>query len=198
MYYAVMIAAIIGIAVGAGVTGLKAQPAPKAYIITEVDVTGNMDVFLRDYAAHVQATVEPFGGHYLVRGGRNVGIEGEPPKGRIVISVFDSFEKGAHGGIRPRIGRYCRCASARRNRACISSRGCRTNDDTPGIAAIFRVIGIVFVVRSWNRRDPTWPVIPGPPQAEPGIQEPRGHGRLDSGFAQARARPGMTSWNSAT
>ena len=93
MYYAVMIAAIVGIAVGAGVTGLKAQPAPKAYIITEVDVTGNMDVFLRDYASHVQATVDPFGGRYLVRGGRNVGIEGEPPKGRIVISVFDSFEE---------------------------------------------------------------------------------------------------------
>ena len=56
-------------------------------------MTGNMDVFLKDYAAHVQATVDPFGGRYLVRGGRNVGVEGEPPKGRIVISVFDSFEK---------------------------------------------------------------------------------------------------------
>jgi uncharacterized protein (DUF1330 family) len=94
MYYAVMIAAIVGVVVGAGaVTGLKAQSVPKAYIVTEVDVTGNMDLFLKDYAAHVQATVDPFGGRYLVRGGRNLGIEGEPPKGRIVISVFDSFEK---------------------------------------------------------------------------------------------------------
>jgi uncharacterized protein (DUF1330 family) len=94
MYYAVMIAAIVGVAVGAGaVTGLKAQSVPKAYIVTEVDVIGNMDVFLKDYAARVQATVDPFGGRYLVRGGRNLGIEGEPPKGRIVISVFDSFEK---------------------------------------------------------------------------------------------------------
>lgn len=93
MYYAVMIAAIVGIAIGASVTGLKAQSTPKAYIVTEVDVTGNMDVFLRDYAAHVQATVDLYGGRYLVRGGRNIGIEGEPPKARIVISVFDSFEK---------------------------------------------------------------------------------------------------------
>ena len=93
-YYAVMIAAIVGVAVGAGaVAGLKAQSTPKAYIVTEVDVTGNMDVFLKDYAAHVQPTVDSFGGRYLVRGGRNVGIEGDPPKGRIVISVFDSFEK---------------------------------------------------------------------------------------------------------
>jgi uncharacterized protein (DUF1330 family) len=94
VYYAVMIAAVIGAAVGAGaITALNAQATPKAYIVTEVDVTGNMDLFLKDYAAHVQATVEPFGGRYLVRGGRNVGIEGDPPKGRIVISVFDSFEK---------------------------------------------------------------------------------------------------------
>jgi uncharacterized protein (DUF1330 family) len=93
MYYAVMVAAIVGIAIGAGVTGLMAQSTPKAFIVTEVDVTGNMEVFQRDYAAHVQATVDPFGGRYLVRGGRNIGIEGEPPKGRIVISVFDSFEK---------------------------------------------------------------------------------------------------------
>jgi uncharacterized protein (DUF1330 family) len=94
IYYAVMIAVVVGAAVGAGaVSVLKAQSTPKAYIVTEVDVTGNMDVFLKDYAAHVQATVDPFGGRYLVRGGRNVGIEGDPPKGRIVISVFDSFEK---------------------------------------------------------------------------------------------------------
>jgi hypothetical protein len=30
-------------------------------------------------------------------------------------------------------------------------------------------------------------VIPGPPQAEPGIQEPHGTAALDSGFAQERA-----------
>jgi uncharacterized protein (DUF1330 family) len=94
MYYAVMIAAVVGVAIGAGaVVGAKAQGTPKAYIVTEVDVTGDMDVFLKDYAAHVQATVDRFGGRYLVRGGRNLGIEGEPPKKRIVISVFDSFEQ---------------------------------------------------------------------------------------------------------
>jgi hypothetical protein len=66
IYYAVMIAMVVGAAVGAGaVTALKAQSTPKAYIVTEVDVTGNMDVFLKDYAAHVQATVDPFGGRYL-------------------------------------------------------------------------------------------------------------------------------------
>src|SRR5258708_31724994 len=94
IYYVIAIAAMVGIAVGAGaVTGLRAQATPKAYIVTEVDVTGSMEIFQKDYAAHVQATVDPFGGRYLVRGGRNVGIEGDPPKARIVISVFDSFAK---------------------------------------------------------------------------------------------------------
>jgi uncharacterized protein (DUF1330 family) len=92
--YAVASAAILGAAVGAtAARGLKRPGTPKAYIVTEVDVTGDTAAFQRDYAAHAQATVEPFGGRYLVRGGRNIGVEGEPPKGRIVISVFDSFEK---------------------------------------------------------------------------------------------------------
>ncbi len=93
VYYAVVIAAVAGIALGAVVTGVMANTTPKAYIITEVDVTGDMEVFLRDYAAHVQATVDPFGGRYLVRGGKTISVEGDPPKGRIVISEFDSIEK---------------------------------------------------------------------------------------------------------
>lgn len=86
------VAAMAGAAAGAAAT-LTRKQTPKAYIVTEVDVTGDMETFQRDYAAHAQATIEPFGGRYLVRGGRNVGVEGEPPKGRIVISVFDSFEQ---------------------------------------------------------------------------------------------------------
>jgi uncharacterized protein (DUF1330 family) len=93
VYYAVVFAAVAGIALGAVVTGMMANTTAKAYIVTEVDVTGDMEVFLRDYAAHVQATVDPFGGKYLVRGGKTVSVEGDPPKGRIVISEFDSMEK---------------------------------------------------------------------------------------------------------
>jgi uncharacterized protein (DUF1330 family) len=90
-FYAVALAAMVGAAAGAA--AVSGRKTPKAYIVTEVEVTGDMAVFQRDYAAHAQATVEPFGGHYLVRGGRTVGVEGAPPKGRIVVSVFDSFEK---------------------------------------------------------------------------------------------------------
>jgi uncharacterized protein (DUF1330 family) len=92
--YVVAIAAAAGIAVGAGaVTALKAQSTPKAYIVTELDVTGNMETFRKDYGAHVQATLEPYGGRYIVRAGRSVGVEGDPPRSRVVISMFDSFDK---------------------------------------------------------------------------------------------------------
>ena len=93
-YYVAALAAIFGAAVGAAaVAGRKVPGTPKAYVVTEVDVTGDMATFQRDYAAHAQGTIEPFGGRYLVRGGRNIGVEGEPPEPRIVISVFDSFEQ---------------------------------------------------------------------------------------------------------
>src|SRR5215467_13356174 len=89
---AAALAAIVGAAVGAA-AARKAPGTPKAYVVSEVDVTGDVATFQRDYGAHAQATIEPFGGRYLVRGGRVAGIEGEPPKPRIVISVFDSFEQ---------------------------------------------------------------------------------------------------------
>jgi uncharacterized protein (DUF1330 family) len=93
-YFVAAAAAIFGAAVGAAaVAGRQTSGAPKAYIVTEVDVTGDVEAFQRDYAAYAAATVVPFGGRYLARGGRTVSLEGDPPKGRIVISVFDSLEK---------------------------------------------------------------------------------------------------------
>jgi len=92
--YAVAAAAILGAAAGAAAArGLQGKGTPKAYIVTEVELTGDAQVYQRDYAAYAQGTVEPFGGHYLARGGRVLGTEGAPPKARIVISEFPSFEK---------------------------------------------------------------------------------------------------------
>jgi uncharacterized protein (DUF1330 family) len=92
-YVVAAAAAVFGVAVGAAAAAGRQTPGtPKAYVVSEVDVTGDREMFQRDYAAHAGATVVPFGGHYLARGGRTISIEGEPPKGRIVISVFDSIE----------------------------------------------------------------------------------------------------------
>jgi uncharacterized protein (DUF1330 family) len=88
-------AAIFGAAAGAAATaaGRQTAGAPKAYVVTEHDVTGDMEAFRRDYAAYAGATAEPFGGRYLAQGGRTVGLEGDPPRTRVVISVFDSVEQ---------------------------------------------------------------------------------------------------------
>jgi uncharacterized protein (DUF1330 family) len=40
----------------------------------------------------VLGTVEAFNGHYIIRGGKTVSLEGDPPK-RFVVIQFDSFEK---------------------------------------------------------------------------------------------------------
>ena len=89
MYYAVMIAAIVGIAIGAGVTGLMVQSTPKAFIVTEVDVTGNMEVFkgLCGPRPSIRSAE-------LSRPAAAMASKA-PPKGRIVISVFDSFRRRA-------------------------------------------------------------------------------------------------------
>jgi uncharacterized protein DUF1330 len=94
-YYTAAVAATIGIAAGAGaVTVLNAQATPKGYVVTEVETTGDAEVFRRDYLDYVKATVDTFGGRYIVRGGHLVSIEGEPVHGRIIISVFDSAAGG--------------------------------------------------------------------------------------------------------
>ena len=91
---AVAAAAILGAAAGAAATrSMQGKGRPKAYIVTEVNMTGDAEAFQRDYAAHVQGTVDPFGGRYLARGGRVLGTEGAPPTARIVISEFPSFEE---------------------------------------------------------------------------------------------------------
>jgi uncharacterized protein (DUF1330 family) len=71
---------------------LQAQTKPPGYFIAEVDVTDS-ESFSKDYSAKVPATVQPFGGHWLVRGGKAIGTDGEPPKSRIVVMAFDSVEK---------------------------------------------------------------------------------------------------------
>ena len=51
-----------------------------------------MDTFLKNYAPPIQPTFQPFGGHYIIRGGNTVTFDGSPPK-RIVVTMFDSMEK---------------------------------------------------------------------------------------------------------
>jgi uncharacterized protein (DUF1330 family) len=81
---------LVGIALGSfGMQMLKAQKSPPAFYIAEVFEVSNQDQFAT-YAAGVPATVEKYGGHFIVRGGKTEALEGEPPK-RIIVMSFNSM-----------------------------------------------------------------------------------------------------------
>ena len=92
------LAVLAGISIGAmGVMAIHAQeaktlPAPPAYLIAETEVTDR--AAFQKYAEKVPETLAPFTGsfHYVVRGGKTQALEGQPPKG-IVVIAFDSTEK---------------------------------------------------------------------------------------------------------
>jgi uncharacterized protein (DUF1330 family) len=82
-------ALIAGIALGSlGTQMLKAQKSPTGYYVAEVFEVNNQDQF-NTYAAGVPKTIEQYGGHYLVRGGKTESLEGEQPK-RIIVIAFNS------------------------------------------------------------------------------------------------------------
>ena len=97
----------VGVALGlAASTAIRAQQAPPAYLIAEVNVTDAAT--FKDYASQVPGTFAPFGGKYLVRAGKVTPLEGEAPKGNVVVIAFDSVQKAldwenspAYGAIRP-------------------------------------------------------------------------------------------------
>jgi uncharacterized protein (DUF1330 family) len=94
--YKLSLAVLVGVTIGvAGATAIHARqvqaPLP-AYLISEVDA---MDLTgIQKYGEKVPETLAPFNGHYhfLVAGAKAQALEGEPPKG-IVIIAFDSAEK---------------------------------------------------------------------------------------------------------
>ena len=91
--YKMALALLAGGTLGAAaVSGLYAQAKPLAYAITEVEIIDQ--TAFNEFSPKVPATMAPFGGKYLVRGGKVAALpgEGEPPK-RVIVSVFDSMEK---------------------------------------------------------------------------------------------------------
>jgi len=65
----------------------------KGYVIGEIDVKN--PAAYDEYRKQVLATIEKFGGRFLVRGGKNEAFEGSPPAGRIVVLEFPSYERAA-------------------------------------------------------------------------------------------------------
>jgi uncharacterized protein (DUF1330 family) len=82
-----------GVALGAAaVQGLHAQARPLAYVIGEIDVTDPQG-FAKEFGPIARkALAEAPGYRALVLGGKVVPIQGDAPKGRVVINVFDNLE----------------------------------------------------------------------------------------------------------
>jgi uncharacterized protein (DUF1330 family) len=98
------LAAAIGLAGAVAIHAEQPARAP-AYLIVEVDVKD--PATFKDYASAIPGTLAPFGGRFIVRGGKTEALEGEAPK-RIIVIAFDSMEKAqawwdspAYAAIRP-------------------------------------------------------------------------------------------------
>jgi uncharacterized protein (DUF1330 family) len=70
----------------------EAHPdAVPAYYIADFEVADRKAI--KPYSEKVEATFQPFGGRFIVRGADPLPLEGQQPKGRLVIIQFDSMER---------------------------------------------------------------------------------------------------------
>ena len=89
----IALATLAGIGIGAAsVQTLHAQANPPVYLVTEIDVT-NVEAYTKEYAPKAQASIRAHGGKLLAAGQTVTAIEGDPPKPRVAVQVWDSMEK---------------------------------------------------------------------------------------------------------
>jgi uncharacterized protein (DUF1330 family) len=86
---AVLVGALVGVAGARAIHARPAQALP-GYVVAEVDVTD--PATFKQYSDKAPGTIAASGGHYIIRGGKNLSIEGDAPK-RFVVIQFDSVEK---------------------------------------------------------------------------------------------------------
>jgi uncharacterized protein (DUF1330 family) len=103
------LAVLAGISIGSiGNRTIRAQqlvPLP-GYVIAEVDA--HDPEAMTKYGAKVPETLAPFNHHYVILSSKIQPLEGEPPKGVVVMIAFDSVEKAkewynspAYAAVRP-------------------------------------------------------------------------------------------------
>ncbi len=91
--YKILLGVLVGSVVGAaGITAVHARQAKvlPGYVVAEVDVTD--PATFKQYSDKTPGTLAPFNGRYIIRGGKNLSLEGDAPK-RFVVIQFESFEK---------------------------------------------------------------------------------------------------------
>src|SRR5438067_5406762 len=93
VHYTVALATLAGFGLGAvAVQGLHAQAKAPIYYISEIEPT-NLDAYTKEYAPKAQAVIKAAGGRFLAAGQKVNAIEGEPPKPRVAVIVWDSVEQ---------------------------------------------------------------------------------------------------------
>jgi uncharacterized protein (DUF1330 family) len=91
-HYTIALAMFAGFGLGAvAVQGLHAQANPPVYSVAEIEVADQ--AAYATYVPTALAAIKAAGGKFLVAGGKITAIDGEPPKSRVVIQQWDSFEK---------------------------------------------------------------------------------------------------------
>jgi uncharacterized protein (DUF1330 family) len=90
--YTATFAMLAGISVGAfAVQAIHAQSKPPLYFVAAIDIT-NPDGYMKEYAPLIRASIKASGGR-LVAAGQPTPIEGDAPKSRVAIGVWDSMEQ---------------------------------------------------------------------------------------------------------
>jgi uncharacterized protein (DUF1330 family) len=80
--------AVLGVAPAAN---LQAEEAvPHAFVVA-IESVHDVETFTKEYGPKVPATLQPYGGRFLVRGGKLTNLEGDAP-GRFVVIEFDSLQ----------------------------------------------------------------------------------------------------------
>jgi uncharacterized protein (DUF1330 family) len=93
--YKVAIALVAGAAIGgAAIQGLHAQAKPPVYLIEEAEYI-NGDGYVKEFSPLIVAANKAAGVHVLAAAPKEkiTAIEGNPPKSRLVLQVWDSIEK---------------------------------------------------------------------------------------------------------
>jgi uncharacterized protein (DUF1330 family) len=84
-------AMVFGAVIGAVAYALQAQAKPPIYMIANNEVT-NEEAYAKEYLPAARKSIQEHGGVY-VAAGKGIPIDGEPPKGRLVILRFENMEK---------------------------------------------------------------------------------------------------------
>lgn len=83
---------LVGMAAFAAGTATGAsQPARKAYLLVQAEVTNPQQY--QEYAKLSPGIVAKYGGRYLARAGRTVTLEGPAARSRVVVVEFPTFEQ---------------------------------------------------------------------------------------------------------